>query len=150
MRPDDLLAELLASFPPEPRPAESQLVTSNEPGYDWESLQIRDELPEAVMRREQGGFNFLSNRGYHYYLPAYLSFVVRQYTASESIPDRLVQVLTLPAEIDELRAALATRLGGLLEQLPTLDWSAYHLRRLSEADEWVHYFIDRYQAFTPA
>lgn len=156
MHADDLLAELTASFGQEARPDEQAIVTNNAPGYDLESLQIRDTfkaytwqaLPEALMQYEQGGFNFLSRAGLRYYLPAYLHFAVRDYVAADAIPDRLIQALTLPAEIDEVLSALATSQYGLAETMPGIDWSAFHQTRLRELDQRVHDFIHRYGQFT--
>jgi hypothetical protein len=158
MSTDELLAELTTSFGPEPRPDEGDIVTNNAPGYDLESLQIRDTfkaytwqaLPQALLEYEQGGFNFLSRAGLRYYLPAYLHFAVRDYAAADAIPDRLIQALTLPAEIDEVLSALATSQYGFADTLPDIDWPAFHQTRLRELDQRVHDFIHRYGQFTAA
>jgi len=158
MSPDELLAELTTSFGPEPRPDEGAIVTNNAPGYDLESLQIRDTfkaytwqaLPQALLEYEQGGFNFLSRAGLRYYLPAYLHFAVRDYAAADAIPDRLIQALTLPAEIDEVLSALATSQYGFADTLLGIDWPAFHQTRLRELDQRVHDFIHRYGQFTAA
>ncbi|MGI4743336.1 MAG: DUF6714 family protein [Janthinobacterium lividum] len=156
MSADDLLAELTACFEHEPYPGDDNLVTNNEPGYDLESLQIRDTfkvytwqtLPDALMLYEQGGYHFLSKRGLKYYLPAYLGFAVRAYAEADSIPDGLIFSLTLPTAQDDL--ALERTLAQLAEQLPASDWPAYQLTHRSELTERVAYFFNRYEQFSGA
>jgi hypothetical protein len=156
MSADDVLAELTACFQHEPFPGEEHIVTNNDPGYDVESLQIRDAfklytwqtLPDKLMLYEQGGFHFLSKRGLKYYLPAYLGFAVRAYAAADSIPDGLVFSLTLPTAQDDL--ALERSLAQLAEQLPAGDWPAHQLAHRSALPERVTYFLDRYGEFSGA
>jgi hypothetical protein len=154
MTANDLLAEITACFQQEPFPGEENIVTNNDPGYDVESLQIRDTfkrytwqaLPDELMRYESGGYHFLSKRGLHYYLPAYLGFVVRAYSEADSIPDGLIFSLTLPTAQDDL--AMERDLAQLAEQFPTSDWPAYQLTHRTELTERVAYFLDRYEQFS--
>jgi hypothetical protein len=148
MSADDLLAELTACFQHEPYPGDDNLVTNTEPGYDWESLQIRDTfkvhtwqtLPDELMLYEQGGYLFLSKRGLKYYLPAYLGFAVRAYAEADSIPDGLIFSLTLPTEQDDLTA----------EQRPAGDEHIPAQTRRAELSGRIRYFLDRYGQFKGA
>jgi hypothetical protein len=155
MSADNLLAELTACFQHEPYPGDENLVTNNDPGYDLESLQIRDTfkvytwqtLPDKLMLYEQGGYCFLSKRGLKYYLPAYLRFAVRAYAEADSIPDGLIFSLTLPTEHDKIAAKSDAEPSQSAQQLPTCDEYIPAQTCRAELSERVNYFLDRYGQF---
>ncbi|MDJ0365392.1 hypothetical protein QMK33_09520 [Hymenobacter sp. H14-R3] len=151
MTANALLAELTESFQHELFPGDKHIVANNEPGYDFESLQIRDSfkeytwqtLPAALMRYEQDSFFLLSPAGFKYYLPAYLCYAVRAYTEATSIPDSLIFALTLPAEVAEVLAAHPGTPPQLGEGVPEIKWENYPAALQRQA----HYHLSRYQQF---
>ena len=151
MTTNDLLAELRESFQHEPFPGDMNIVTNNEPGYDLESLQIRDSfkeytwqtLPATLMRNEQGGYFFLSPAGFKYYLPAYLCYAVCAYAEADSIPDGLIFALTLPSEVAGILAAHQLTPPQLSEGLPEISWRSYS----SELQCQIHYHLNRFRQF---
>lgn len=153
-----LLEEIRAAFQNEPHPSDLDIVTNNTPDYDLESLQIRDtfkvhtwqSLPDELMQYEQGGYVFMTKKGFNYYLPAYLCFTVRDYSGADSIPDNLIVSMTLPAEIDVIISMFNTKRYQMNEYLPKIDWDETHQRQLRDMNQSVHGFIDRYGQFNAA
>lgn len=154
MNATDLLAELTAAFKNEPYPGDLNLLTDNS-GYDLEATQIRDSfkahtwqnMPDKLMRYEQGGYGFLSLPGFKYYFPAYLCFTVRDYYEADSIPDNLVNNLTLPAEINILMSAFDTKRYRMDVDMPSIDWNKMDQTRLKDLNDNVQWFISRYEQF---
>lgn len=157
MTADEIITELNESFQNEPRPSELNIVYSNSLDYP-EVLQVRDAfkahtwqtLPDELMHYEQDSIIFLSKEGLKYYLPAFLRFALRDYLAADAIPGSLIFFMTLPAEIDVLLSALATKRYRIDESTPTIDWNEQYQRRLRDVNERVHSFIYNYGQFNLA
>lgn len=163
MSADELIAEITDSFQPELRPDDLHIVTNNEPGYDLESLQIRDSfraytwqtVPDDLLLYEQAALSLLSPRGFKYYLPAFLRLAVRQYAASDALPDSLVFHLTLPTHLDAAMTALIAKRNALLIRLQQgekgidLDWPD-EPPQVDNANWQVHFFIARACLFSRA
>jgi hypothetical protein len=155
----ELLAEIAASFGSQPFPGELDIISNNEPGYDLESLGLRDSfkkytwqtLPDALMLYEQS-LALCSPAGFQYYLPAFLSLTVRDYHGADAIPPNLVHSLTLPTALEIVTAALANqRFQAQFPEIPSpLDWDRLSLDALRGLDGQVHYFMERACRFTPA
>ena len=104
MHADELIAEITRSFQAEPYPGDLHIVTNNAPGYDLESLQIRETfkrhtwqtMPNDLLLYEQVALSLLSPSGFKYYLPAFLRLAVREYATADALPDSLVFHLTPP------------------------------------------------------
>lgn len=154
----ELLAELTESFQHEPYPGDFNLVTNNAPNYDLESLEIREAfkiytwqtIPDELLLYERAALSFLSDQGLKYYLPAFIGFAVREYVESDSIPDDMVNSMTLPAEIDELKSALYQKRYRWDQNMPAIDWDEHTRERLRDMNGWVHYFFKRYGQFDRA
>ena len=149
-----LLVEITKAFQSEPRPGEFELLANNS-GYDLEANGIRDSfkhyawqsLPDELMRGEQGGYIFLSSKGLRYYLPAYLQFCVRDYVAADAIPDGLILIMTLPAEVDVLSSALAARRWPHDDSERQNEYR-YLQNRLRTLNQEAHRFINRWSQFS--
>ncbi|MBD2767859.1 hypothetical protein IC235_08130 [Hymenobacter sp. BT664] len=158
MTADELIAEITMCFENEPFPGDLNIVTNNTPGYDLEALQIREAfkvhtwqtLPDELMQYENTAYCSLSAKGLKYYLPAYLQFAVRAYAEADIIPDGLISLLTLPAEVDVVRSAFDIKRYQIDEKLPEIDWGSFYQNRLRELNESVRWSIDRYSQFNPA
>ncbi len=160
MNATDLLAEITRAFEGESHPGELNIVYSNT-SDDPEVIQIRESfkthtwqtIPDAILQYEQGGYIFLSNQGLRYYLPAYMSYVIREYREADSIPDGLVFIMELPTEVDILLSALREReFSAFPLPFPVAAKSEYDYfqRCLRDLNESVHRFINRWQHFSPA
>ena len=162
MSADELIAEITRSFQAEPYPGDLHIVTNNAPGYDLESLQIRETfkvhtwqtMPDDLLLYEQAALSLLSPQGFKYYLPAFLCLAVRHYTAADALPDSLIFHLTPPRRMAAVNTAGARNRPALLltpqpGPHPDADQPTTP-GRMVDQDWQADFFIARARRFNPA
>jgi hypothetical protein len=160
MNKSDLLAEITHAFQNELHPGELNIVYSNA-SDDPEVIQIRESfkaytwqtIPDYILQFEQSGYIFLSTKGLHYYLPAYLHYCIREYTEADSIPDGLVFSMTLPTEVDIMQSVLHLKTSPFrAHSSPEALKKEYdfYQKRLQNLNDTIHRFINRWHSFSPA
>ena len=158
MSAPDLLTEITLAFQDEPHPGEMNIVYDNF-NPDPEVIQLRENLkphtwqtiPDDILQDVQSGPIFLSKQGLRYYLPAYMSYSIREYREADSIPDDLVFIMKLPTGVDIMLLAIQEKLSpSLAYSYPVTTSSDYFQRRFRDLNGSVHSFINRWHQFSPA
>jgi methyltransferase-like protein len=98
------------------------------------------ELSQETLIKENSALSFLTNEAFRFYLPAYLSIVVRKFEETDILPDVTVQYLTLPVEADDLN-----KLSSVQEESNELQFelSQFIMEYLSRSNQKVHLFMER-------
>ena len=147
-----VLAEITQAFQDEPHPGELDIVYDNS-DYQLEYRQIRDSfalytwqtMPDDLLFYERSAPSFLSTAGLRYYLPAFMQFAVRDYSASDTLPDSLVYDMTLPAELDVTDQLLLRQRFA-----PAPGQPAGYPGNVRAPSFWVYRFVERYGQFNRA
>lgn len=146
-----VLDKLTSSFQTLPYPGDLNLVYDNT-GYDLECVDIQQafagkhwsELSQETLIRESSALAFLTPEAFRFYLPAYLSNVVREFDESDALPESSVYYLTLPVEADSLINL------SCIQQQPNeikLEVSQFLIEELSRSNQKVHQFMERMSGF---
>jgi hypothetical protein len=146
-----VLDKLTSSFQTLPYPGDLNLVYDNT-GYDLECVDIQQafagkhwsELSQETLIRESSALAFLTPEAFRFYLPAYLSNVVREFDESDALPEISVYYLTLPVEADSL-----INLSCIQQQSneTKLEVSQFLIEELSRSNQKVHQFMERMSGF---
>jgi hypothetical protein len=141
-----VLEKLTSSFQTLPYPGDLNLVYDNT-GYHLECVDIQQafagkhwsELSQETLIRESSALAFLTPEAFRFYLPAYLSNVVREFDESDALPEISVYYLTLPVEADSL-----INLSYIQQQSneTKLEVSQFLMEELSRSNQKVHRFME--------
>jgi len=146
-----VLDKLTSSFHTLPYPGDLNLVYDNT-GYDLECVDIQQafagkhwsELSQETLIIESSALAFLTPEAFRFYLPAYLSNVVREFDESDALPEISVYYLTLPVEADSL-----INLNCIQQQSneTKLEVSQFLIEELSRSTQKVHQFMELMSGF---
>jgi len=141
-----VLEKLTSSFQALPYPGDLNLVYDNT-GNHLECVEIQQtfagkhwsELSQETLIRESSALAFLTPEAFRFYLPAYLSNVVRDFDESDALPETSVYYLTLPVEADSL-----INLNCIQQQSneTKLEVSQFLIEELSRSNQKVHRFME--------
>lgn len=142
-----VLEKLTSSFQTLPYPGDLNLVYDNT-GNHLECVEIQQafagkhwsELSQETLVRENSALSFLTPEAFRFYLPAYLSIVVREFEKTDILPEVTVQYLTLPVEADDLN-----KLSYIQQESneTKLELSQFLIDELSRSNQRVHQFMER-------
>jgi hypothetical protein len=148
-----VLEKLTSSFQTLPYPGDINLVYDNT-GNHLECVEIQQafagkhwsELSQETLVRENSALSFLTPEAFRFYLPAYLSIVVREFEKTDILPEATVQYLTLPVEADDLN-----KLSYVQQESNELQFelSQFLIEELSRSNRKVHNFMERMSGLNP-
>ena len=146
-----VLKKLMSSFQLLTYPGDLNLVYDNT-GYHLECVDIQQafvgkhwsELSQETLIKENSALSFLTPVAFRFYLPAYLSIVIREFEETDILPDVTVQYLMLPVEADDLN-----KLCYIQQESNELqsDLSQFLIKELSNSNQKVHRFMERVSGF---
>ncbi|WP_310392381.1 DUF6714 family protein [Hymenobacter sp.] len=157
MNHPELVAEITAAFQDEPYPGDLNIVYDNS-GFHLECIEIREafkghlwqEVPDDVLSAERTGLSFMSKEGFKYYLPAFMCSLLRDSSVVEEGISMVVQLLTLPTEIDIAVMAEKIQRYEVASKLPDVDLNEVLQNQLNYTNKSINTFIARAIQFTPA
>jgi hypothetical protein len=116
---EDVLAEIDAAFAAAPRPSDDALLhddcfDDNDIAGLYRFDHWRD-VPDAVVSYEYAALSFLSPAGYRHFIPAYMSFALRELDSGENAVDSTIRSLGLDDWSDERMRAFTRSKWSLLD-----------------------------------
>jgi hypothetical protein len=139
-----VLAQIQAAFADVPRPANDDLLHPNcfDDNDIAELYEVVDwhDLSDAMVENEYAALSFLSPEGFHYFIPAYMSFTLRHPESGAAAVESTLWSLSpvsdqhfTPSKFIHFNAAQAASVVAFLEAI-----SAYH-----EVDDALLYWMER-------
>lgn len=123
--PEDLLKEDAKDF------LEAEIMRGEFQGFTWESLTT------SILVRHKSGLGFLSYQAFVYYLPSYMKLIVLDIDSADVITDQLLDMLTLPSEMDATIEYMNYKKGGLT--ISGLD--QFLENKIATTHERIHQFM---------
>ncbi len=149
MTKDVLIQDIFAAFPTNNPPKPTDIVV----GSSGEAITTKrifiDRLWTDVSRADiiyhNSALGFLSDSAFRYYLPAYMLLLLEDIYRADIVASSVVNQLTLPLEVDQLRLMNFLALSGN----PYQSLDDFLLEELRNSTENVAFFIRRAAGFTP-
>ncbi|WP_218082522.1 DUF6714 family protein [Anthocerotibacter panamensis] len=147
----EVLDQLEESFGSLVYPGDEQIVYDNS-GHHLECVDVKQtflgkhwrELSLDTLVYENSALSFFTPLAFQFYLPAYLSAVVKNYDQADVLPSDVVFYLTVPSEADTL-----TQINALQRYATSFDFDlrTFLLEQLSNSNQRVQRFIERVSIF---
>ncbi|HLP88146.1 MAG TPA: DUF6714 family protein [Nostocaceae cyanobacterium] len=150
-----VLEKIASSFEQMPYPGDLNIVYDNS-GYHLECVDIQkifankhwNELTLETLLAQNSALAFMTPQAYRFYLPAYLSIVIREFEEAEVLIDNTVFDLTLPVEADILnKLNIIQNSNSPLSDGNQDMISQILIDELSYSTQKVHRFIERMSGF---
>ena len=150
MTNETLLQAIQSAFSATRYPGTDEVVYDNS-GKHLECIEVREAfkdnvwtaLPADLLDEQQTSLFFMSHRGFAYYLPAFMTYVVADFDRGAGLADNLIAKLTLPIDMDVAIMAQAIKSTKLDQQMPEVDFLATLQNQLEGRNQDVHNFIAR-------
>lgn len=150
-----VLEKIASSFEKMPYPGDLNIVYDNS-GYHLECVEIQNifankhwnELTLETLLAQNSALAFMTPQAFRFYLPAYLSIVIREFEEADVLIDNTVFDLTLPVEADSLnKLNIIQNSNSPLSDENQDMISQILIDELSYSTQKVHRFIERMSGF---
>ena len=149
-----LLTEIMTAFENERYPGDEAIVAANT-GSHSEPLAIRNafkgmswqEVPNHILAATSTGLSAMSVAGFCYYLPAFMSAVLRN-SLADNAAGKLAQLLKLPIEMNSALVAKQIQQFEAADSGQATDLEAALQQQLIQTNTAINYFVARASQFT--
>lgn len=111
-------------------------------GIKWQDVSFE------LMFQNKDSLPFFSTKGFKYYLPAFMIYIVSDYYGSDTLADNVISKLTLPEEIDSIKLAQSIKQFDIDAKLPEFDFEGFLYEQLENIDDNIKCFIEMVSFFS--
>ena len=155
MSAEELLADIATCFASSQYPGDSALLPPGS-AADAEVLRVQaafkglawQDVPATVLHEQRTRLSLLSQAGFAYFLPAFMSLLVRSVPLASDDAAELVKLLKLPTELNGTAVAQLIGQYEAAGQPSESEFSSLVQAQLTQTNQAIHHFIDRASRFS--